>query len=37
MAEAVRLERAGSREKTRAKPLATAPGRRATEHNAMAE
>ena len=36
MAEALRLERAGSCEKTRAKPLATAPGRRATGRNAMA-
>ena len=36
MAEALRLKRAGSCEKTRAKPLATAPGRRATGRNAMA-
>ena len=36
MAEALRLEGAGSCEKTRAKPLATAPGRRAMGRNAMA-
>ena len=37
MAEALRLERAGSCEKTRAKPLEITPGRRATGRNAMTE
>ena len=37
MAEALRLERTGSCEKTRAKPLTTAPDRRVTGRNAMAE